>query len=155
MSQSLLRVVCYLATDVEALGEMYQVRISVQACIGELTSWLKLSRHSLCRLPQVGIIPVLASLLGTAVREMATNVQSNSIPGGRERLTELQVQVSVISLLRHIYHLPWRPFQLVCTALTRIAEDDEMAYQIRQCNCVTLLGKLVLAQDLPSSGRSL
>ena len=42
--------------------------------------------------------------------------------------------------------------QLTCTALTRIAEDDEMAYQIRQCNCVTLLGKLLLAQPAPSQG---
>lgn len=41
---------------------------------------------------QVGIIPVLASLLGSAVREMAADVQSNCIPGGRERLTELQVE---------------------------------------------------------------
>ena len=27
-----------------------------------------------------------------------------------------------------------------------------MAYQIRQCNCVTLLGKLLLAQASPSQG---
>ena len=61
--QSLLRVVCYLATDVEALVEMFHV----------------------------GIIPVLASLLGSAVREMAADAKSNCIPGATERLTELQV----------------------------------------------------------------
>jgi hypothetical protein len=36
--------------------------------------------------------------------------------------------------------------QLVCTALTRIAEDDELAHSVRQCNGVTLLGKLLLLQ---------
>ena len=40
---------------------------------------------------KVGIIPVLASLLGSAVREMAADTHSNCIPGGGERLTELQV----------------------------------------------------------------
>ncbi|GAX79138.1 hypothetical protein CEUSTIGMA_g6578.t1 [Chlamydomonas eustigma] len=104
LTQSLLRVVCYLATDMTALLEMYQV----------------------------GIVPVLASLLGSAVREMALDSHSNTIPGGSARLTELQ---------------------LTCTALTRIAEDDEMAYQIRQCNCVTLLGKLLLAHPATSSDK--
>ena len=42
--------------------------------------------------------------------------------------------------------------QLVCTALTRLAEDDDMATQIRQCNGVTLLGKLLLVQPLNATG---
>lgn len=80
---------------------------------------------------QVGIIPVLISLLGSAVKEMAADSTSNCIPGGSARLTELQ---------------------LVCTALTRISEADDMAYQIRQCNGVTLVGKLLLAQPTASAG---
>ncbi|KAG1662637.1 hypothetical protein FOA52_009622 [Chlamydomonas sp. UWO 241] len=102
LTQSLLRVVCYMAADVGALQEMYQV----------------------------GIIPVLVSLAGAAVKEMAADVRGNVIPGGSARLTELQ---------------------LVCTALTRIAEADEMAYQIRQCNGVTLLGKLLIAESAPQA----
>ncbi len=47
---------------------------------------------SLDPVEQVGIIPVLASLLGSAVREMAADTQGNSIPGGSGRLTELQVR---------------------------------------------------------------
>jgi len=43
--------------------------------------------------------------------------------------------------------------QLVCTALTRISEDDNLAYSIRQCNGVTLLGKLLLVQPAPTPGK--
>lgn len=75
---------------------------------------------------------MLVSLLGSAVKEMAADSTSNCIPGGSARLTELQ---------------------LVCTALTRISEADDMAYQIRQCNGVTLVGKLLLAQPTASAGR--
>uniref|UniRef100_A0A7R9V241 non-specific serine/threonine protein kinase n=1 Tax=Chlamydomonas euryale TaxID=1486919 RepID=A0A7R9V241_9CHLO len=102
LTQSLLRVVCYMAADVAALQEMYQV----------------------------GIIPVLLTLVGAAVKDAAADPTSNAIPGGSLRITELQ---------------------LTCTALTRISEADEMAYQVRQCNGVTLVGKLLMAEPPPTA----
>eukprot|EP00195_Chlamydomonas_chlamydogama_P014873 CAMPEP_0202909088 /NCGR_PEP_ID=MMETSP1392-20130828/48237_1 /ASSEMBLY_ACC=CAM_ASM_000868 /TAXON_ID=225041 /ORGANISM="Chlamydomonas chlamydogama, Strain SAG 11-48b" /LENGTH=1008 /DNA_ID=CAMNT_0049598709 /DNA_START=59 /DNA_END=3081 /DNA_ORIENTATION=- len=103
LTQSLLRVVCYMASDMSALQELYQV----------------------------GSIPVLVSLVGSAAKDMGNDPALPCvIPGGTARITELQ---------------------LAATALTRISEDDEMAVQIRACNGVTVLGKLLLAQPEPSS----
>ncbi len=77
----------------------------------------------------MGAIPVLMSLVGAAVRELAADPASNALPPGRA--TELQ---------------------LAATALTRLAETDECAAQIRACNGVTLLGKLLLVQPARSEG---
>ena len=71
----------------------------------------------------MGGIPVLLSLVKAAVGLMAANPQSNSLPPAT--VTEMQ---------------------LVCTALTRMAEHDECSSHIRACNGVTLLGKLLLVQ---------
>lgn len=79
--------------------------------------------------PQVGSIPVLMSLVGAAVREVAANPSSSALPPGRA--TELQ---------------------LAATALTRLAEHDECSAQIRACNGVTLLGKLLLVQPAKGDG---
>ncbi|KXZ43056.1 hypothetical protein GPECTOR_105g110 [Gonium pectorale] len=97
LAQSLLRVLCYVAADAGAVAEMYHV----------------------------GSIPVLVSLVGSAVRELASCPPATGpvLPPGRP--TELQ---------------------LVATCLTRLAEHDECAAQVRACNGVTLLGKLLLAQ---------
>ncbi|GFH29431.1 protein kinase domain-containing protein, partial [Haematococcus lacustris] len=93
LTQSLLRVVCYLASDSAALTEIYQT----------------------------GTIPVLLSLIASALKDWPS-------PGSNPALTSSKVI----------------DMQLVCTALTRIAEDNELAYNIRQCNGITLLGKLLL-----------
>ena len=66
-----------------------------------------------CARTQVGGIPVLVSLANSAVRDMANDVRSNCV-GGSARVAELQ---------------------LVCTALTRISEADEMAYQVGVIVC--------------------
>ncbi len=78
---------------------------------------------------QVGSIPVLMTLVGAAVRELASNPTHNCLPPGR--VTELQ---------------------LVATCLTRLAEHDECAAQIRACNGVTLLGKLLMVQPVKGEG---
>ncbi len=41
-------------------------------------------------------------------------------------------------------HMLYAP-QLVCTALTRLSEDDELSGVIRACDGVSLLGQLLLA----------
>ncbi len=66
----------------------------------------------------------------------------------------LSLFINLPSTYRHLNELACRltELQLVCTALTRISEADEMAYQIRQCNGVTLLGKLLLVDPMASSG---
>lgn len=91
---------------------------------------------SVCPLPdvisQVGSIPVQMSLVGAAVRELASNPTHNCLPAGR--VTELQ---------------------LTATCLTRLSEHDECAAQIRACNGVTLLGKLLLVQPVRGEGRLL
>ncbi len=69
------------------------------------------------------------SLVGAAVREVAANPSSSALPPGRA--TELQ---------------------LAATALTRLAEHDECSAQIRACNGVTLLGKLLLVQPAKGDG---
>ncbi|GIM13803.1 hypothetical protein Vretimale_16861, partial [Volvox reticuliferus] len=99
LTQSLLRVLCYVAADAGAVVEMYHV----------------------------GSIPVLMALVGAAVRELASNPTHNCLPPGR--VTELQ---------------------LTATCLTRLAEHDECSAQIRACNGVTLLGKLLMVQ--PAKG---
>ncbi|KAF5840663.1 hypothetical protein DUNSADRAFT_15906 [Dunaliella salina] len=99
LTQSLLRVVCYMANGGAALQEMYQT----------------------------GTIPILLSLVAAVVRDLAASPAASALPSSR--ITDMQ---------------------LVCTALTRIAEDDELAYSIRQCNGVTLLGKLLLVQPAPT-----
>ncbi|GLC33389.1 Serine/threonine-protein kinase Nek10 [Pleodorina starrii] len=98
LTASLLRVLCYVATNAGAAVEMYHV----------------------------GSIPVLMSLVSAAVRDLASNPTHNCLPPSR--VTELQ---------------------LVATCLTRLAEHDECAAQIRACNAVTLLGKLLMVQAPP------
>lgn len=78
---------------------------------------------------QVGSIPVLMSLVGSAVKELAASPTHSCLPPGR--VTELQ---------------------LVATCLTRLAEHDECAAQVRACNGVTLLGKLLLVQPTKGEG---
>ncbi|PNH04362.1 Serine/threonine-protein kinase Nek10 [Tetrabaena socialis] len=77
----------------------------------------------------VGSIPVLISLVGSSVRELAASPSHNCLPPGR--CTELQ---------------------LAATALTRLAEHDECSAQIRACNGVTLLGKLLLVAPAKGEG---
>lgn len=42
--------------------------------------------------------------------------------------------------------------QLVCTALTRISEDDELSAAVRTANGIALLGRLLLVTPPPSTG---
>eukprot|EP00798_Chlamydomonas_sp_ICE-L_P017617 gene17617-23951_t len=111
-----------MAAETNAMQDLYQSLLRVVCFMAAETSAMQ-------DLYQVGSIPVLISLGSAVVREMVADVSSNCLVGGSARVTELQ---------------------LVCTALTRISEDDEMAYQIRQCNGVTIIGKLLLAQPRPS-----
>uniref|UniRef100_A0A061SM17 non-specific serine/threonine protein kinase n=1 Tax=Tetraselmis sp. GSL018 TaxID=582737 RepID=A0A061SM17_9CHLO len=71
---------------------------------------------------QIGGIPVIVSILSPPT---GTAVELLSA----SRMTEIQ---------------------LVCLVLCRMAEDDESAYQIRQCNGVYLLGRLLLLQQMRS-----
>ena len=76
-----------------------------------------------------GGIPVLVSLLGEVKFDVSVKTQSTNFRG---------MTVDTISLL--------------CSCLSRLAQDDDASYQIRQCNGIYLLGSLLLAVDGPGRG---
>lgn len=79
----------------------------------------------------MGVVPVLVSLVDGVVARVASDATSSYLAVGE--VTRMQ---------------------LVCTALARLAEDDELSVQARSCDAVSRLGKLLLTTAPETGARS-
>eukprot|EP00873_Tetraselmis_striata_P016601 jgi/Tetstr1/436865/TSEL_025641.t1 len=98
------------------LGQLHSGDRQLVQTLLRLLNHMTVDSESVTEICQIGGIPVIVSLLSPS-DGLAESILT---PG---RVAEIQT---------------------VCLLMCRMAEDDESAYQMRQCNAVYLLGKLLL-----------